>query len=335
MTIFDALEQPTRKVPAAKLSFGFVLAPDFTMIALAGFLAVLRQASDIGDKSQQVRCAWTIMGPNREAVTASNGLQILPWEVFRSPRDFDYVIVVGGQLGEKRRYQRDLLDYLKQAANAAIPLIGLCTGSFYLAEAGLMNHRKCCVHWYHFQDFIEEFPDAIPVTDEIFIDDGDRITCPGGTSAIDLALHLVELNLGKERALKSVRHLLMDWIRPHNHPQMPFTMDYSAIVDPRIRKAVYLMEQSIGGDPVHLEDIAKTTNTSVRQLERLFNLHLGKSPLAYFREMRLKYAHWLLSNTDRAITEIAYECGFSDGSHFSRYYKKQFGDTPTAARKKG
>jgi transcriptional regulator GlxA family with amidase domain len=334
MTIFDALEQPAKRRQPSRLAFGFLLAPDFTMIALAGFLAVLRQASDIGDKSKQVRCSWTTMGPNLSPVTASNGLQIIPGEIFRNPRDFDYIIIVGGLLGENRKYQSELLDYLKQADSYGVPLIGLCTGSFYLAEAGLMMRRKCCVHWYHFQDFINEFPDSIPVTDEIFIDDGDRITCPGGTSVTDLALYLIETNLGKERALKSVRHLLLDWIRPHNHPQMPFTPNYSEIVDPRIRKAVYLMEQSLGGEPITLEDVARTTNTSIRQLERLFKIHLGKSPFYYFREIRINYAHWLLKNSDRSITDIAYECGFSDSSHFSRYFKKQFGAPPIAIRKK-
>jgi transcriptional regulator GlxA family with amidase domain len=334
MTIFDALEQSIKGRQASKLSFGFLLAPDFTMIALSGFLAVLRQASDVGDKSKQVRCSWTIMGKDLKPVTASNGLQILPGEIFRNPKDFDYIIIVGGLLGENRLYQNDLLGYLKKSDSSGVPLIGLCTGSFYLAKAGLMKRRKCCVHWYHFQDFIDEFPDSIPVTDEIFIDDGDRITCPGGTSVIDLALYLIETNFGKERALKSVRHLLIDWIRPPSHPQMPFTTNYSEIVDPRIRKAVYLMEQSLGGDPITMEDVAGTTNTSIRQLERLFKIHLGKSPFSYFRDIRIKYAHWLLNNTDHSITDIAYECGFSDGSHLSRYFKQQFGVSPIAIRKK-
>ena len=274
------------------------------------------------------------MGPNLDPVTASNGLQILPSQVFRNPEAFDYIIIVGGLLGERRRYQEALIDYLKKAAANNIPLIGLCTGSFYLAKAGLMKRRKCCVHWYHFQNFIDEFPDSIPVTDEIFIDDGDRITCPGGTSVTDLALYLVEVNLGKERAVKSVRHLLMDWGRPHNHPQMPFTLDYSTIVDPRVRKAVYLMEQSFGGVSISLEDIARETNTGVRQLERLFKIHVGKSPLSYFREIRIKYAHWLLTNTNRSVTDISCECGFSDSSHFNRHFKRQFGESPNTIRKK-
>ena len=334
MTIFDAMEQSPRDKQSSQLSCGFLLAPDFTLLALAGFIAVLRQASDIGDRSKQVRCSWTVMGPTLDPIKASNGLQILPSEIFRDPREFSYIIIVGGLLKENRRYHKALLDYLAKAAQHDTKLIGLCTGSFYLAKAGLMKRRKCCVHWYHFQDFVDEFPDSIPVTDELFIDDGNRITCPGGTSVTDLALYLIETNLGKERAIKSVRHLLLDWIRPHNHPQMPFTLEYSSILDPRVRKAVYLMEQSLGSMPISLEEVAKETNTGVRQLERLFKNHVGKSPLSYFREIRLKYAHWLLTNTNRSLTDISYECGFSDSSHFSRSFKKEFGESPNAIRKK-
>lgn len=332
MKIFDTIEEDG-EATGPKLSVGFLLSPNFTLIAFAGFLAVLRQAADVGDKSRQVLCNWTVMGPTLEPVTASTGIQVIPWETFRDPGSFDYIVVVGGVLRDHERYDPHLLKYLQRAADQKVALIGLCTGSFYLAKAGLMKRRKCCVHWYHFQDFIDEFPDSIPVTDEIFVIDRDRITCPGGSSVADLALWLVERHLGKERAVKCVRHLLLDWVRPSNHPQMPFTRDYSSILDPRVRKAVYLMEQKLGGQLPAVEEIAAKVNTSVRQLERLFQDHFNQSPLAYFRRIRLKYGHWLLTNTDRSITDIAYECGFSDNSHFSRWFKSTFGTSPAAVRK--
>jgi transcriptional regulator GlxA family with amidase domain len=325
-----------RKVAGSRrLSFGFLLAPGFTLIAFAGFLEILRHAADSGDKSRQRLCSWTVMGPRRDPVAASAGVQIIPWEPFRDPRNFNYVVIVGGVLPKIRRYDSDLLHYLRRAGSSGVPLIGLCTGSFYLARAGLMRRRKCCVHWYHFQDFIDEFPDTIPITDEIFICDRDRITCPGGMSAADLALFLVERHLGKDRAVKCLRHQLLDWARPHNHPQAPFTHDYATIVDPRVRKAVYLMEQSLGGDLLGLENIAARVNTSIRHLERLFHTHCGQGPLAHFRQLRLRYGRWLLVNTDRSITAIAHECGFSDSSHFARWFKSAFGQSPAAARRGG
>jgi transcriptional regulator GlxA family with amidase domain len=331
MGVYESIESFDAR-EGAKLSVGFVLAPRFTLIAFAGFMAVLRHASDAGDKSGQVLCRWTIMGPGRQPIASSAGVEVIPWEPFRDPAGFDYVVIVGGRLDEERHYTAELLDYLRLAAGKGCGIVGLCTGSFYMARAGLMRGRKCCVHWYHFQDFIEEFPDVIPVTDEIFIVDRKRITCPGGTSGADLALHLVERHLGKDRSLKAQRHLLLDWGRPPDHPQLPLTQDYAAIVDPRVRKAVFFMEQHMS-PPLTMESLAAMTNTSVRQLERLFHNHFRKGPVAYYREIRLVYGRWLLANTDRSITAIAYDCGFTDASHFSRWFKEHFGVSPASLRR--
>jgi transcriptional regulator GlxA family with amidase domain len=334
MQVYDAMEDREDE-DGRKVSFGFLLAPHFTLIAFSGFLEILRHAADLGDQSRQRLCSWTVMGAGRDPVTASAGVQVIPWETFRDPQEFDYIVIVGGLRREIDHYDRHLLAYLQAAGSAGVSLIGLCTGSFYLARAGLMHRRKCCIHWYHFQDFTDEFPDTFPVTDEIFIVDGDRITCPGGASAIDLALYLVERHLGRHRAVKCLRHQLLDWVRPHDHPQSPFTQDFTTVSDPRVRKAVYLMEQSLGGETLSVDHIAAKVNTSIRQLERMFHTHFGRSPLSVFREIRLNYGRWLLVNSDRSITEIAYECGFSDSSHFSRWFKSAFGQAPAAARRSG
>ena len=132
-----------------------------------------------------------------------------------------------------------------------------------------------------------------------------------------------------------LRHLLLDWGRPHDHPQIPYARDIAKISDPRVRKAVFIMEQSLGNEPPSIDAIASGVHTSIRQLERLFHAHFGQGPLAYFRQVRLNHGRWLISNTDRSITEIAYQCGFSDSSHFSRWFKSAFGSSPASARRIG
>lgn len=318
---------------ASSLSVGFILVSDFTLIAFSGFLEVLRQAADEGDRSRQVNCSWTVMSRDLTPITSSSGVQIVPWEQFRDPRSFDYIVIVGGLLFKTKSYDPFILNYLKKADLHGVNLVGLCTGSFHMAAAGLMKGRKACVHWYHFQDFIEAFPESAPVTDELFIIDRNKLTCPGGSSVIDLALWIIEKHLGKERVIKCLRHLLMDWGRSHNHPQTPFIKDYSSISDPRVRKALFFMEQNLSGS-LTLDDIAIHINTGVRQMERLFKIHLQKSPLACFRDIRLAYGRWLLRNTEKSVTEIAYECGFADSSHFARWFKERYQLTPAAIRKK-
>lgn len=317
----------------SNLSVGFILVPDFTLIAFSGFLAVLRQAADGGDGSRQVYCTWTVMSKSMVPVISSSGVEIVPWEVLKDPRSFDYIVVVGGRLPEKESYDSAILSYLRKADEHGVRLVGLCTGSFYLAAAGLMKGRKACVHWFHFQDFMEEYPESVPVTDELFIVDRNKLTCPGGSSVIDLALWVIEQHLGKERGVKCLRHLLMDWGRPHNHPQTPFIRDYSSISDPRVRKALFFMEQNLN-QSLTVDEIAIHVHSSVRQIERLFKIHLKKTPLSCFREIRLAYGKWLLQNTEKSVTEIAYECGFSDSSHFSRWFKSKYTITPVGIRKK-
>lgn len=330
MTIPSTTEENTEKKPT--LSVGFVLVPNFTLIAFSGFLAVLRQAADAEGDRLRHDCTWTVMSKDMTPVTSSTGVQILPWEPFRNPRHFDYIVVVGGLLPENHRYDSAILNYLKRVDAQGVSLVGLCTGSFYLAAAGLMKGRRACVHWYHFQEYIEAFPESVPITDELFIQDRNKLTCPGGSSVMDLALWIVEKRLGKDRLIKCLRHLLMDWGRAQNHPQTPSIRDYTTISDPRVRKALFFMEQNVSRS-LTVEDIRSHVHTSTRQIERLFKIHLQKSPLTCFREIRLSFGKWLLQNTNKSVTEIAFECGFADASHFSRWFKNSFGVTPVTFRK--
>lgn len=318
--------------PSANLSIGFILVPDFTLIAFTGFVEVLRHAADKGDRSEQNLCTWTIMAPELAPISSSSGVEVLPWETFADPGRFDYVVVVGGLLPETPGYHMDIINYLKSAARAGVKIIGLCTGSFYMARAGLMAGKKSCVHWYHFHDFIETFPDLIPVTDEIFIEDKNMITCPGGSSVIDLALFIIERHLGKDRAIKCLRHLLLNWGRTQKNPQLPFNRELSTISDPRVRKAIFYMEQNMA-DPLTIASIADHIHISPRQVERLFKIHLDMTPLTYFRKIRLTYGKWLLENTSKSVTEIAYQCGFADASHFSKWFRNMFETTPVALRR--
>jgi transcriptional regulator GlxA family with amidase domain len=106
---------------------------------------------------------------------------------------------------------------------------------------------------------------------------------------------------------------------------------YQEITDPRVRRAVFYMEQNLSA-MVTTEDVAGEVGISTRQLERLFQVFLRESPAGYFRKLRLRHANWLLHNTQRSITDIAIECGFSDSSHFAKRFKEFFGHSPGQAR---
>jgi len=255
---------------------------------------------------------------------------VAPSGPLADPSAFHYIIVVGGLLHGGQQLDEESVAYLKRAAKAGVPLVGVCTGSFVLARAGLMTGRRCCVSWYHYQDFLEEFPHHTPVADRLYVIDGDRITCAGGGGAADLATALVEKFLGRSIAQKSRHVLLLDRQRPGTESQ-PHPPIADLVADDRVRRALLMMEQHLA-DPLPIADIARRLQLSTRQLERLFQTVMGQRPAEFYRRLRLRYARFLLDTTGRSVTDIALEAGFSDCAHFSRQFKAQHGFTPSDAR---
>jgi transcriptional regulator GlxA family with amidase domain len=320
----------TQHKKSSSLSVGFVLMPSFTLLPFSAFIDALRLAADEGDQSQQINCNWTVMGPNLEPISSSSGVQVKPWETYRDPEEFDYILVVGGLLQKTLHGSQHVIDYLQQADRAHVPIIGLCTGSFAMIRAGLMHQRRCCVSWFHYKDLADHYSEVIPVAEQLFVDDGDRITCAGGAVAADLAGYIIERHLGQSWARKSLRILVMDNPRPANAPQPQPASDYQ-VNNRWVARALLLLEQNLSR-ALSTDEIASRLNISKRQLERLFIAETGDSLQKFYRKIRLNYGLWLLQNTPRLITDIAQETGFADTAHFSRAFRAAFDKKPTECR---
>ena len=324
-----ASERPTIE---PDISVAFLLSPDFTLLPLAGFIDAMRHAADEADRSHQVYCRWTCLSATAEPIRSSCGLEVLPWGPLENPGDYDYIVVVGGLIPSMDQHFPESFQFIRDAVEAGCSVIGLCTGSFVIAEAGLMSDRRCAVHTHHRQDFINRFPDAIAVINEMYVFDGPVITCPGGTAAIDLAVDVLSQHCGKSRGMKGLTALVVDEHRgAHQIGRFPF-QDLENCGDWRVEGAVRIMRQNLG-TAMRVEELAQTIGSTVRQLERSFSRHAKKLPLALWRDMRLQHSRWRLLNTTRSVTEIAFECGFSDASHFSRWFKKEFGEPPQSYRR--
>lgn len=312
------------------LRVGIILADRFTLSAFATFVDHLRLAADEGDRSRPVRVQWSIMSARQRPVIASCGVTVQPTSSLLPPETLDYVVVVGGILHTGPQVDELTLSYLRQAGMTSIPLIGICTGSFVLCRAGLMKGHRSCVSWYHYQDFREMFPDQEVVADRLFLTDGLRTTCAGGASTAALASHLIARHLGHATAHKATQILLFE--RPRSagdaQPLPPIT---EVVVEPRVRRALLLIEQNLTRS-VPIEAVAIELGISVRQLERLCRRHLGMGPAALYRRMRMRFAHWLIENTDHPVMEVAIEAGFNDSSHFSRQFKRTYGLSPARHR---
>lgn len=322
------LQQKTAKRPA--LSIAFILLHNFTLNPLGLFLDALRLAADDGDDGKFENCRWTIMGATLAPVRSSCGVEITPTQTFTDPKDFDYIAVVGGAMRDGPEIDERTIAYLRRAAKLGVPLIGVCTGSFALVRAGLMKNRRCCVGWSLYRVMKDEFPEVQPVGDQSFVVDGDRLTCAGGVTAAHLAAWLIEKHCGRALAQKALHILFIDRALPPQaaQPQPPLLPPTN---NKHVRRALLIIEQHMS-EPLRLEEVANRINISHRQLSRVFEQEFGVSPQEFSRLFRLKYGLWLLLNTDRSITDIAAECGFTDVSHFSREFRKHFSGPPSRVR---
>jgi transcriptional regulator GlxA family with amidase domain len=314
-----------------RLSVGFILAPRFTLCAFANFVDVLRLAADEGDRSRQILCKWAILSQTMSALPSSCGVLVQPTERLGNPADFDYIVVVGGLIDEIPNLSSEYLKYLRRAADARIPLVGVCTGAFILHRARLMEGYRCCVSWFHHGDFLEQFDGLEPISDQIFIVDRDRLTCSGGASSAHLAAHLVEKHVGSAQASKSLHIMIIDQAMRAEKPQpgIPLALHTN---DSVVKKALLLMQQNFDA-PLSVAQVARRLNTGKRQLERHFRNALDISPQAACLEMRLSQALHLLEHSDKSVALIAAECGFCDTSHLSRIFRQRFSTTPMEFRK--
>ena len=329
----DWLDTDLRRAGASRpeLRIGIVLWPGFPLLSLAGLSDALRHAGDLGDRSRQVRCTWRVLGLEGESVRASSGIEVPVQEAFSSRFEIDYLAVIGGLLPQIDRVPARYPRYLKEAAQAGVPLIGICTGSFVLARHGLMDRRVTCVHPFHVDDWKAAFPDHAYVTHTDYHVDGDRITCAGGISVIELAAELTRRHCGPGTSAKVVHQMTVSSQRASGHMQRRQALGYITTDKEKLRQVVVLMEKNLS-PPLEIAVIARLVGSSTRQLERAFLAETGFSPSNFYRTLRLNYGRWLLTTSDTRVNDIAFECGFADASHFIRHFQAQFGMAPGRLR---
>lgn len=313
-----------------RLKIGFILARSFTLSAFALFVDTLRLASDEADKSGRVLADWQVLGSTRHLITSSCGVQVAPTSDFIDPSEFNYIVVVGGLLNSETPVDHHTVEYLKKAAARKVTLIGVCTGTFILADAGLMKNHQSCVSWLHHDVFRDRFPGHEVRADRIFNLDRNRGSCAGGSSAADMAAFIVRRHISKAAERNALEVLQIDKARTalHIQPRRPLSIESN---DPRLKAALIIMERNIE-QTVSIDKLAASVGLSRRQLERLFVEKANSSPAIIYRRMRLERAKHLVMETTAPLIEIAMEVGFENASHFAKAFRKAFGQSPTKLR---
>lgn len=315
-----------------RLTVGILLWPTFPMMSLTGIIESLRHAGDYGDHSQQRYVRWEIIGAMGRKVTSSCGIEVTETCKYVDPTAFDYVFVIGGLLKDLDNAPTGHRRYIQVAQRAGCTLVGVCTGSFVLAEDKLLSGTPAAIHPYHKTDFELAFPGHRLTTNVDFVRSERLATIPGGTSILSFMTNIIDSHFGPDRAAKTVHQLSLTGKRVLTNLDRMGISRHLNISDPRVQKALVLIDANIEHTP-SIPQLANQLGLSERHFLRLFKKEVGRSPQDYIIDARLNAAVRMLQNTTQSNTSIAYAAGFASSSSFSETCKRRMGRTPTQMRK--
>ena len=314
-------ERPTR--------IGFLQVPNYSAIAFSTAVEPLRMANQLAGVSLY---DWSIISLYGAPVAASNGLSNTTDASIRTAEDLDMLFVCGGT-----RIQdccdRRVLNWLQHLSRQRVELGAICTGTYLLARAHLLDGYRCTIHWENISSLDEErqFPDTA-FTSELFVIDRDRYTCAGGIAPLDLMLNIIGRQKSRSLAEAICEEFIHERIRNVSDMQRIPLRVHLGTSQPKLLEAVSLMESNIE-EPLNLDDLARLVNVSRRQLERLFKRYLNCVPTRYYLELRLGRARQFLLQTNLSIIDVALACGFTSPPHFSKCYHDFFGYPPSRERR--
>ncbi len=305
---------------------GFLLVPDFALLAYASAVEPLRAANRLSGRDLY---RWSHVSLDGEPATASNGVSIRADHAVGSQAGFDWLIVCAGGNPAAFHHQPTFA-WLRQLARRRVGLGGVSGGPYLLARAHVLEGYRFTIHWEHAPAFLEDYP-HLDLRRSLYEIDRDRLTSSGGTAPLDMMHAVIAREHGSELALAVSEWFLQTHVREGAGPQRMPLRERLGISHAPLLRVVGRMEQSLE-NPLTREELASIATVSLRQLERLFRLHLGRSISEHYLGLRLDRARDLLRQTSLSVLETALACGFVSASHFSRGYRRRFGHPPRAER---
>lgn len=317
-------------VPAEKkhktVTLGFLLMNNFTLISLASAIEPLRMANQLsGSELYQ----WFTLSPGGAQVQASDGLTVTPDAAMEENLKLDIIIVCGGYSAQHSA-TREHLSWLQYQHRQHKTLGAICTGSWVLAQAGLLDNYEASIHWECIASLKEAFP-KIDMSSKLFSIDRDRMTSSGGTAPLDMMLNLIAREHGKQLSAGISDMFIYDRVRNEQDQQRVPLKHVLGSTQPKLLEIVALMESNLE-ELLTLDELANYASLSRRQLERLFQKYLNCSPSRYYLKLRLVRARQLLKQSSLSIIEVASACGFASTPHFSKCYREYFGLPPREER---
>lgn len=244
-------------------------------------------------------------------------------------------VMVAGALDIQAALAREsgLVDWCRRRAFQAERFAALCSGSFFLAAAGLLDRRRAATHWSVADLLQRRFPRVRVDADAIFVQDGSLWTSAGVTAAIDLALAFVEQDFGRDLALAVARDLVIYLKRPGGQSQFSAALTSQMSGPPGMRDIQSWLLANLH-QPLRIPDMAARAGMSPRNFTRLFSAELGVTPASYLESARCERARTLLLDSDLPMKTVAFRCGFTSDEHLRKAFLRRFSLTPRDYRER-
>jgi len=305
-----------------------------------GFIDLLDTANTVSarfDPPRQPPFTWQVLSPDGKPVRASNGFRLaVDGGLARRPRGKVIVIPAFGsplpdQLLAAIKRQRRLLPWLRAQYAAGVTLTATCSGSFLLAESGVLDGKPATTSWWLAPAFARRYPN-VQLDLAAMVTEGKRVLCSGaGMSHFDLALRLIERLAGRDVARLCARYTVLD---DQRRSQAPFMiLDHARTYDPIIMRAERWMKANLRRN-LSVGEIAAQVAVSPRTLARRFKENTGDSPQAYLQKLRVEAGKALLENTRLRMSQVLERIGYGDDSTFRRLFKRHTSLSPRDYRRR-
>jgi len=302
---------------------GFNVLPGFQMMSVASLSVFELANSEMGEPVYDLR----LLSETGGSVRSSMGFSVATEPL--SKANFDTLMVGGSTVAGS--LTAGVTRFLRRALTRSRRLASTCTGAFILAEAGLLDGRRATTHWHRARELQARFPMVKVEEDRIFIVDGPVWTSAGMTAGIDLALAMVEKDLGADVARAVARKLVVYHRRAGGQSQFSALLEMEPKSD-RIQSALAYAKRNLD-KPLTVTQLAKAAHLSPRQFSRAFRAETGQSPAKAVENLRVEAARLMMERSRHPIDVIAQQTGFADRDRMRRAFLRAFGQPPQAMRR--
>jgi transcriptional regulator GlxA family with amidase domain len=267
-----------------------------------------------------------------EGPLRTSTVTLVPDSSFSACREpIDTLIVAGGTGTRRAEEDEHLIEWLRGAAKRSRRVASVCTGAFVLARAGLLDGRRATTHWASCADLAARYPAVTVAPDPIFVRDGNIATSAGVTAGMDLALALVEEDLGREVALEAARWLVLFLKRPGGQAQFSAQLAAQTADRAPLRELQAWIPDHLDED-LSVPALARRASMSDRNFARAFRRETGMTPAAYVETARIETARIALETGDLPVENVARQSGFGTVETMRRAFRRRVGVSPADYR---